>query len=373
MAESRLVFPTCDSDPLRWVAWMREISAIAQATEKNVRNDDGNRESVNYFILVIMGLRWSLRHDFWGADVADLAQLTPAAIAEHCPNLLPEELTTIEEEIDSYHMRNRKIHRSMQVTIRHAIMVATSQLPFYHQLKTFNRSIGTSDLYQGSRLIAHLMDLMHEFVKRAPAIYMPIACDLALQFKTRPEMQNSEIHELVEELERHLEVLKLSGSPGSEEHVMSMLLSYIEDPGRAVYTTIAGAIRDDPTFANFRSAVIRFIPMDINISRMTAQINTVQSLQIPISRRLKNQVAKKYTPEQQEEHIKKLHTERKLTKLKIEHLREEIERLREELHSKDKEKCRKSKDKRKQRLGARTTAVAAASGMSGSSSEQDSN
>ena len=335
MTDSKLVFPLCDSNPLLWAAWKRDVTRISQTTERTIRNDENQRETVNFYIMVIMGLRWSFAHEFWAAAVADLGLLTTEAIAEHCPRLLPGELLNIEEDIDSYHMRNRRIHRSMQVAIRQAVMAATTQLPFSYQIQSFDQSMEDSDLYQGSRLIAHLMDLMHTFVRNAPTTYMPQACDLTLQFKMRPDMENSEVHELVSNLGNHIELLNFSGSIGAEQEVMRLVVQYLEDPSRVVFATIAREIRDNPTFANFRAAIIRFIPLDLSTIHMTAQIQVTQSLNTPVIRRLKDKVNRKYTPEQQEEHIKKLHMERKLAKQEIERLIQEIERLRRESQGKE--------------------------------------
>ena len=110
MVDSKLEFPTCEPDPLKWGKWRWEVITISLATEKTIENNDHRREIVNYFIMVIVGFRWSLQHHFWQADVADLAAFTLETVQEHCPQILPEEMVLIREDLVSYHMHNRKIH-----------------------------------------------------------------------------------------------------------------------------------------------------------------------------------------------------------------------------------------------------------------------
>jgi len=329
-----------------------------------------------------MGLRWNFDIEFWRADVADLEQLTPQAIAEHCPRLQHGELLIIEEDINSLHLRDRKIHRSMQAAIRQAVMNATTRLSFFTQIKSFNRDILASDLYQGSRLIAHVMDMMHNYLQDASIKYLPKACELVLQLKTRPDMENSEVHELVENLENHIELLNFSGSIGGEQEIMRLVLKYMQDPSRAVFAMIAHEIRDNNTFANFRAAVIRYLPVDVSTFDVTTQsVATAVQISEPSRRHAqKNKVIKKYSPEQQEEHIKKLHLERKLTKQENERLKEELERkdkemekLRRELQDRlSKKSFGKTKARKSMKLRTRTTAMAAATKSLTSSSGPDS-
>ena len=131
MTESKIVFPICEADPLLWGTWIQEVIKISLCEERNVRNNQGHRETVNFYTMVVMGLRWNFDIEFWRADVADLEQLTPQAIAEHCPRLQHGELLIIEEDINSLHLRDRKIHRSMQAAIRQAVMNATTRLSFF--------------------------------------------------------------------------------------------------------------------------------------------------------------------------------------------------------------------------------------------------
>jgi len=191
MPETKLEFQECDPDPLQWGHWTRLIIATAQETTKQIRNAEQRREEVNYSTMLLVRLRWNNDMHMWTETDADLGQFTTNVILAHCPRLTPGERRFIRDDNDSFHLRNRQIHLAMQGTLRNALFTATKNLPLYSQIRSFNREISSTDIYQGSRLMAHIIDLMHDHLVTAGIKFLPAAFELASKFKNQPDMDNT--------------------------------------------------------------------------------------------------------------------------------------------------------------------------------------
>ena len=265
-SDDKLEFVPLPSDSLEWVPWFENNIQKAQKAVLRVKNDQKTTETISYLSIYLMGYRWNRDVDMWAADVADIAKLTADEISKNAPSLLEEEKRFLKEDESLMHFHNARVHRQMQVDLRAAVLRAIpSDHILYNDLAAFNRDISVVDLYQGSRLLAHLTELAGNGLRRLKPSLLRGALEIATDIQANSAISKTEMHEYVATLERHVWALQLGGSSDAEDEIMEHVYEVLRDHPRPIIISIVNrAVRKGTTIAAFRAATLKEMPLDIN-------------------------------------------------------------------------------------------------------------
>jgi hypothetical protein len=99
----------------------------------------------------------------------------------------------------------------MQITFRTAVKRAVEGHRLYGDLLVFDKPIEMHDLYQGSRLLQHFLELVSTSMRRMKVTHLPAGLLLADELLENLDLPKTEIHAVVARLGKCVDALVFSG------------------------------------------------------------------------------------------------------------------------------------------------------------------
>jgi len=288
-----------------------------------VKNAQQQSEDCNFFSMAAMGARWNNDLVMWPVGVQNINALNSNAVIQHCPRATLSEQAYFQEDETSFHWNNARVHRQMQVTLRRAVLSAVSGHPFHAGLAIFDQTIDTMDLYQGSRLLAHLVETMDDFLATKRPQILTATLQIAIDIKANVEIEAQELHTSIQRLGNHIDLLVLSNYPAAEVEVITHFCNNLQTSRVPALANIARDVLHAGvlTITALRTAVLRAFPVDLAV--LDGSINVAQVSNAP-SVAVNSRV---FTPEQQQAHIVKLKDTVKNQATEIKELKAELARV----------------------------------------------
>ena len=198
------------------VAWFADSATKALGSCILNKNQDNLSERSSYYSIFLMGFRWNPEVEMWNPDTANIHQLTAAAIIQHCPTMTPPEQRHLALDEKQLHFGDKHTHLHMQMNLRQAIMVAIQHHYIRFLIEPINANIPTTDLYQGSRLLASLraqisLIVNNDHVNLASSVFL-----LSQELKDNPAPSTVDILGFISRLEKYVLTQRLAGRADAE-------------------------------------------------------------------------------------------------------------------------------------------------------------
>jgi len=146
-------------------------------------------------------------------------RILPQALDEHC-NLSPEDLGCLQDDAEQHHWNDARTHRTMQVAVKHAVLTALKDSPFHAELQAFAKGIHALDLYQGARVLAHLMEKMHDFLLNRRHEIFSAGAQIGQVLRKATEIEATEVHQHVIKLGNCIDLLTLARFEHAERDLL---------------------------------------------------------------------------------------------------------------------------------------------------------
>ena len=262
--DGKLVLDPFPTEPLEFGLWFENQSRKANECTLKVKNDADKTETVSFLAIFLLAWRWNPKTEIWSAADADITKLTAAAIIQEATLLTDGEKSFLREDEALSHFTNARTHRQMQVTFRAAIKRAVEGHRLYGDLCIFDKSIDMHDLYQGSRLLQHFLELVSTSMRRMKVTLLPACLRLADELLENPDLPKAEIHAVVARLGKCADALVFSGYLQGDTELASHFIDALKaHPRPKVVAAVNAAEKDGahPTVAEIRLAVLKHIPL----------------------------------------------------------------------------------------------------------------
>jgi hypothetical protein len=323
-----LKFPLLPDDFLEWTSWLHSCMHISHGTTIRHKNANQEVEEVTFWGVFLMGRRLSRNVEMWPAARANLDELTSEAIIANAPTLTPEERAFLQTEEGMFHFNNQACHCKLQKALRGpgALVAAVGSHALSPEINFFHSRMHVLDLYQGSRLMARITELLHGYLAAKLHQIIPAALQIPLDIKSNPDIKSAEFHESVLRLEKYIAVLTFAEYPKAEQTLVTHFCKALRDVRRPVILSIVQAVQeaDDFTLDSdcLRTTLIAQWPIDPTL--LDVSVNLVAP---------PDGVRKTYTHAEQQAYIAKLQS--RLTEAATEKkaLNQEIQALRRRVGS----------------------------------------
>jgi len=170
----------------------------------------------------------------WPAARANLDELTAEAIIANAPTLTPEERAFLQTEEGMFHFNNEACHCKLQKALRGALVAAAGSHALFPEINFFHSRMHVLDLYQGSRLMARITELLHDYLAAKLHQIVPAALQIPLDIKSNPDIESAEFHESVLRLEKYIAVLTFAEYPNAEQSLVTHFCKALRDVRRPV-------------------------------------------------------------------------------------------------------------------------------------------
>ncbi len=94
------------------------------------------------------------------------------------------------------------------------------------------------DLYQASRLMARITELLHDYLAAKLHQIVPAALQIPLDIKSNPDIESAEFHESVLRLEKYIAVLTFAEYPNAEQSLVTNFCKALRVVRRPVILSI---------------------------------------------------------------------------------------------------------------------------------------
>ena len=179
MSEAPLIFSEAPQDPAKFEEWLQDCMKECQRVTRKFRDEEGNRHEVSFVSSFLMGRRWSHEIGIWPEGVADFALLNAAAIIEHLQGTTPTEIQFLQQDENGPHFHHQQLWLKMQVELRLAVFKAFQHgHPITAQLRSFDKTMSTLYIYQGSALLEKATDLMRQILVSMRSTYLQLALQI---------------------------------------------------------------------------------------------------------------------------------------------------------------------------------------------------
>ena len=185
-------FETFPEDVLDMIPWFESASLAAQEFKIKAKTPAGAEQIMSLFSPFTMGYRWNSDEEIWAAADADINQLDAAAIIAHAAATTLDERAMLQEDDVLLMFTDSRFHRQSQVTLRQGLLTSVAGHTFHSELQTKNELIGPHDLYQGSRLVAHLHDLVLNRLHDERISLQPLALQISHDLLAIPDRSRAD-------------------------------------------------------------------------------------------------------------------------------------------------------------------------------------
>ena len=216
--------------PKDWNEFLLEFRAQSARTftEKFTPQGEHTQRS-NYEAIFLMGL-YSDKFELWKPGDQNLDKLKINTFQHLCTEIPADDKKFLESEFLKYPFKNRDFHLQMQIQVHQAITVAVSSHPkIARAFRTKQDQVkNPSDLYQGSRAIAHFIQVASEFLETNRHVYH-VELQRAIKTVAKTEdLTAANYHDFLKLTGQYIDLLTLSGMKDAEAEVLKFLKRTIQ-------------------------------------------------------------------------------------------------------------------------------------------------
>ena len=219
---AKLHFQDFPNVALEYSQWFRDGLLTTQDYPGRVRNAANENESFSYQLPFLMGMHWNLDELIWSANEAAITELTADTILEHAQNMPLDEQALLHEDEVLMIFNHAPTHRKAQISLRRALLTAVPDgHPLFYALQSINKGIGAADLYQGSRLLLALRDIISTHLRSDRPKFSTAAMQISRELVENSDASPSQFHDASFLLEKHIGVLVLAGQVNAEQEFVT--------------------------------------------------------------------------------------------------------------------------------------------------------
>ena len=203
-------FPT---QVLDYTQWFRDGLLTTQDFQGRVKNAANDYESFSLQLPFLMGMYWNFDEFIWPANEAAITELTADAILERTQNMPFDEQELLHEDEVLMIFSHAPTHRKAQILLRRAILSAVPDgHPLFYPLQVINKGIGAAYLYQGSRLLLALRDIISNLLRSNRSKFSTAAIRISRELVENSDASPTQLHDAIFLLEKDIGVFCLGGS-----------------------------------------------------------------------------------------------------------------------------------------------------------------
>ena len=159
--------------PREWHDYLLKFRALSARTftEKYTPQGESAQRS-NYEGIFLMGF-YSDKNELWMPGDQDLEKLKIETFQKLCTEIPADDKKFLEHEFSKYPFKNRDFHLQMQIQVHQAFTAAVSSHPKISRafLTKQDQVKNPSDMYQGSRAIAHFIQVASKYLETNRHVY----------------------------------------------------------------------------------------------------------------------------------------------------------------------------------------------------------
>ena len=217
-----LKFADLPLQPQQWQKWLTDNVHVSQNVWIHAINADGIKEVISLQSPYLMGLRSDLSGLIWAAHATDINRLTADAIIEHSPEMLHGEQSILREDAYLYHFQHNPTHWLLQIKLRLALINAVPRGHIlFRAFHSANDHIQSLDLYQGSRLLLALRNIISEHIVDARRPYVQMAKLIPRDLVQVADLDAVQVHSAVFKMQRSIQLLVRLGQNDAEAILVS--------------------------------------------------------------------------------------------------------------------------------------------------------
>jgi hypothetical protein len=219
---AKLHFEDFPTDPLEYPQWFRRGLLTTQDFQGRVRNAENENEIYSLQLQYLMGMHWNLDELMWPATEAAIGELTPEAILQHAPNMPLDEQELLHADEVLMIFNHAPTHRKAQISLRRAILSAFPDgHPLFSAWHGIDKGIGSADLYQGSRLLLAVRDLVSNHLRNNRPKLSAATMNISRELVENSDASSTQLHDAIFLLEKYIGVLILAGQANAEQEYVT--------------------------------------------------------------------------------------------------------------------------------------------------------
>jgi hypothetical protein len=236
---SKLHFDEFPTEPLDISQWFSKCLLTTQDFQGRVRNADNEQENYSLQSIFLIGFYWNLDELIWSADEANIRYLTADAILEHTPDMPVDEQALLREDEVLMLFNHAPTHRKAQISLRRALLDAFPEgHSLYYRVQSVNKAIGAADLYQGSRLLLALREIVAAQTRSERPIFSNAAMRISRELVTLSDASATQFHEAIFLLEKHINILSLVGHAHAEQEFVTDFIEQMLHHPKPLFVTL---------------------------------------------------------------------------------------------------------------------------------------
>ena len=141
-----------------------------------LRNAYNAKEDCSYLSVWLFGAGWNNNFEIWRQN-QNIEALNVQALVDH-GRFSSDDIAYLRKDETFAHWNNARYHRHMQTKLKLVVVTAMNDSPFKTELESFARMISSTDLYQGSPLLAFITEKLHDILRNKITDILPAAAQI---------------------------------------------------------------------------------------------------------------------------------------------------------------------------------------------------
>jgi len=152
----------------------------------------------------------------------------------------------------------------MQIALRTAVLKAMEDSPFYNDLLAFIKTIPTTDLYQGSRILAYISKKMHDFLLTKRAELFTAGQQISQMIRDHSDVAATQVHFHLTQLDKYINLFTMSGYPHAEQQLVTLVgITVVSARFSSIATLGSNLLEGDDRSMD---ALFRALPIELSLA-----------------------------------------------------------------------------------------------------------